>query len=87
MASYLNTVPNLARVGMETGPLAVWLWSELRDRRLRIVCMDARHATLLKVRPNKTGRNDAAGLAQIVRAGWLKQVSIKSRAGYAVLTA
>jgi hypothetical protein len=41
----------------------------------------------LKVRPNKTDRNDAAGLAQIVRAGWLKQVSIKSRAGYAVLAA
>jgi transposase len=36
----------------------------------------------LKVRPNKTDRNDAAGLAQIVRTGWFKQVSIKSRAGY-----
>jgi hypothetical protein len=47
MASYLNTVPNLVRVGMETGPLAVWLWNELRDRSLPIVCMDARHATLL----------------------------------------
>lgn len=83
MASYLNTVPNLVRVGMETGPLAVWLWNELRDRSLPIVCMDARHASAaLKMRPNKTDRNDAAGLAQIVRTGWFKQVSIKSRAGY-----
>ena len=45
--------------------------------------MDARHASAaLKVRPNKTDRNDAAGLAQIVRTGWFKQVSIKSHAGF-----
>lgn len=68
---------------LKTGPLAVWLWNELRDKGVPIVCMDARHANAaLKVRPNKTDRNDAAGLAQIVRTGWFKQVWIKSRAGY-----
>ena len=78
-----KTVPDLVRVGMETGPLAVWLWNELRDKGLPIVCMDARHANAaLKVRPNKTDRNDAVGLAQIVRTGWFKQVTIKSRSGY-----
>jgi transposase len=75
--------PSLDRVGMETGPMAVWLWNELNDRGLPIICIDARHANAaLKVRPNKTDRNDAAGLAQIIRIGWFKQVRIKSRVSY-----
>ena len=36
---------SLEKVGMETGPLAVWLWNELRARGLPIVCLDARHAS------------------------------------------
>ena len=63
--------------------MAVWLWNELHDRGLPIVCIDARHAhAALKMRPNKTDRNDAAGLAQIVRTGWFKQV--RSSAGTAM---
>src|ERR671913_155063 len=73
---------SLERAGMETGPLAVWLWNELHDRGLPILCIDARHANAaLKMRPNKTDRNDAAGLAQIVRAGWFKQVRIGASLG------
>src|SRR5690349_24918096 len=65
--------------------MAVWLWNELHDRGLPIICIDARHANAaLKVRPNKTDRNDAAGLAQVVRTGWFKQVRIKGRASYEV---
>ena len=76
---------DLARVGLETGPLAVWLWNELLARALPVICLDARHAhAALKVRPNKTDRNDAAGLAQMVRTGWFKQVQIKTRASYEV---
>ena len=38
IASWLtNTVADLVRVGMETGPLAVWLWNELHDKGLQIV--------------------------------------------------
>ena len=77
--------PDLRRVGLETGPLAVWLWNELRDRLLPVVCLDARHANAaLKVRPVKTDRNDAAGLAQIVRTGWYKEIRIKTRASYEI---
>lgn len=36
------------------------------------------------MRPLKTDRNDAAGLAQIMRTGWFKQVRIKSRESYQV---
>jgi hypothetical protein len=32
------------RVGMETGPLAVWLWNALTMRQVPIICLDARHA-------------------------------------------
>ena len=56
--------PDLLRVGLETGPLAVWLWNELASRRLPVLCIDARHANAaLKMRPVKTDRNDAVGLA------------------------
>lgn len=72
--------PALVRAGMETGPLAVWLWNELNRRTVPVVCMDARHANAaLSIMPNKTDRTDALGLAQIVRTGWFKQVHIKSK--------
>ena len=77
--------PGLVRVGMETGPLAIWLWNELHERGVPIICLDARHAhAALKMRPNKTDRNDAAGLAQIVRTGWFKQIRIKGRDSYEI---
>ena len=39
----------------------------------------ARHAkAALSVQLNKTGANDAYGLAQIVRTGWYKEVAVKS---------
>lgn len=86
IADYLATnAPDLERLGLETGPLAVWLWNELAARRLPVICIDARHANAaLKMRPVKTDRNDAAGLAQIIRIGWFKQVRIKSRDCYQV---
>jgi transposase len=81
----------LERVGMETGPPAVWLWNALTARQVPIVCLDARHANgVLKMMPNKTDRHDACGLAQIVRTGWFKAVQVKSHNAYvnrALLTA
>ena len=73
----------LERVGMETGPQAVWLWNALTARQVPIVCIDARHANgVLKMMPNKTDRHDARGLAQIIRTGWFKPVQIKSHDAY-----
>jgi transposase len=86
IASWLaEKAANLTTLGMETGPLAVWLWNELTARGLPIVCLDARHANAaLSMMPNKTDRHDAAGLAQIVRTGWYKEVRIKSHGAYVV---
>ena len=33
----------------------------------------------MKTMPNKTDRNDARALAQIMRTGWYRQVHVKSR--------
>jgi len=82
---------DLERVGMETGPLAVWLWNGLTERKVPIVCIDACHANgVLKMMPNKTDKHDARGLAQIIRTGWFNAVQIKSHNAYvnrAMLTA
>src|SRR5258708_2674679 len=57
-----------AKVGLETGPTSTWLWHELRSAEVPVVCIDARHAqAALSMRLNKTDRNDAAGLAQLMR--------------------
>ena len=81
----------LERVGMETGPLAVWLWNALKERQVPVVCLDARHASgVLKMMPNQTDRHDARGLAQIVRTGWFKAARIESHDAHvnrAMLTA
>jgi transposase len=45
-----------------------------------MVCLDARQAQrALDMRANKTDANDADGLAHLVRAGWYKEVRVKSR--------
>lgn len=70
--------PRAAKVGLETGPLSTWLWHGLRDAGVAVVCLDARHAQgALSMRINKTDRNDAAGLAQLVRMGWYREVQVK----------
>ena len=75
----------LTRAGLETGPLSVWLWNGLMARGVPIVCMDARHANAaLRMMPAKTDRNDAVGLAQIVRTGWCKSVHVKSASSHEV---
>jgi transposase len=71
--------PAAVRVGLESGPLSSWHWHELRKLGLPVVCLDARHAkAALALQLNKTDRNDARGLAQIVRTGWYREVAVKS---------
>jgi transposase len=80
MAEVVRTKAPLAvKVAMETGPLAVWHWHELKAIGVPIVCIYARHAkAALSMQINKTDANDAFGLAQIVRTGWYRSVDMKS---------
>jgi transposase len=68
-----------ARLLFETGGLTPWLWHELSGLGLRVHCIDAHRAKAqLALRPNKTDRNDARGLAEIARMGWYVNIRVKS---------
>ena len=70
----------LERVGLEACSLAAWLYDGLRAAGLAAVCLETRQANAaMKTMANKTDRNDARALAQIMRTGWYRQVHVKSR--------
>ncbi len=69
----------VARIGLESGSLSTWHWHALRAMGLPVICIDARHAkTALSMQVNKTDRNDARGIAQLMRMGWYREVGVKS---------
>lgn len=69
----------LKRVGLEAGPTSSWLYSELRKSGYPAICLECRHVKAgLSAMRNKTDRNDARGIAQLVRLGWFRQVYVKS---------
>ena len=71
--------PGAKRIGLETGPTATWLWTELHALGLPVICIDARHAkAALSMQINKSDRNDALGLARIMQCGWYREVRVKS---------
>ena len=70
----------LERIGLEACSLTAWLHDELRTAGLPAICIETRQANAtMKTMPNKTDRNDARALAQIMRTGWYRQVHVKSR--------
>ena len=70
--------PHAVRIGLESGQLSTWLFHELKGAGLPVICVDARHAkAALSLKVNKTDANDALGLAQIMRVGWYREVSVK----------
>ena len=70
----------LERIGLEACSLTAWLHDGLRAAGLPAICIETRQANAaMKTMPNKTDRNDARALAQIMRTGWFRQVHVKSR--------
>lgn len=68
----------LKRVGLEVGPTSSWLFSELRAAGYPALCLECRHVKAgLSAMRNKTDRNDARGIAQLVRLGWFRLVHVK----------
>jgi transposase len=67
------------RIGLEAGNLSAWLCHNLLANGGPVVCMETRHAkAALQAQTMKTDRNDARGLAHIMRTGWFRAVHIKS---------
>jgi transposase len=70
----------LERIGLEACSLTAWLHEGLTQAGLSAICIETRQANaVMKTMPNKTDRNDARALAQIMRTGWFREVHVKSR--------
>ncbi len=67
------------RVGLEAGPLSQWLFSGLAEAGLPVICIETRHAkAVLKAQTNKNDRNDARGIAQMMRVNLYRPVHVKT---------
>jgi transposase len=67
------------RIGLEAGPLSQWLFSALAEADLPVICVETRHMrAVLKAQINKTDRNDARGIAQMMRVGLYRPVHVKT---------
>jgi transposase len=67
------------RIGLEAGPLSQWLFSAVAEAGLPVICVETRHMrAVLKAQINKTDRNDARGMAQMMRAGLYRPVHVKT---------
>jgi transposase len=74
-----NTLYRFKRVGLEAGPLSQWLYSSLVEAGLPAICVETRHMqAVLRAQINKTDRNDARGIAQMMRAGLYRPVHVKT---------
>lgn len=83
IAALLSTIgEDYVRVGIEAGPLSQWLVNGLTETGLPVVCVATRHMkALLKAQQiNKSDRNDARGIAQMMRVGLSKPVHVKTLA-------
>lgn len=69
----------IERIGLEAGPLSQWLFSGLADAGLPAVCIETRHTkAFLKAQVNKSDRNDARGIAQMMRVNLFRPVHVKT---------
>jgi transposase len=82
---------SVERIGLEAGPLSQWLYAGMREAGLAVELLETRHVhDAFKAMPVKSDRNDARGIAQLMRLGWFRPVHCKSMAAQetrAMLTA
>lgn len=69
----------ITTVGLEAGMLTQYLTYGLQFAGYNVHCMESRQVkAALSAMRNKTDKNDARGIAQILRSGWYSRVHIKS---------
>jgi transposase len=67
------------RIGLEAGPLSQWLHAGLTAAGFEVVLLETRHVkAALGAMTMKTDRNDARGMAQLLRMGWFRPVHAKT---------
>src|SRR5688500_3470630 len=77
--------PELKIVGFEAGTLTQYLTYGLQAAGFEVICLEARQVSAaLAAMRNKTDRNDARGIAQILRTGWYSRVHVKSMLSHRV---
>lgn len=75
----------LERIGLEAGPLSQWLYAAMRQAGLAVELLETRHVRdAFKAMTVKSDRNDARGIAQLMRLGWFRPVHCKSVAAQEV---
>lgn len=89
IAEILSDVGQLERSVIETGRMSSAICLGLRQRGVNVVCIDAwqAHQSLKAMKANKTDPHDAAGLAQLARTGFYKEVHVKSAPSQGVRSA
>jgi transposase len=79
LAVLRNATYRFKRIGLEAGPLSQWLFSAFAEADLPVICVETRHMrAVLKAQINKTDRNDARGIAQMMRVGLYRPVHVKT---------
>jgi transposase len=80
LISWLSSLGyELDRIGLEAGPLSQWLYAALREAGLTVELLETRHVRkAFEAMPVKSDRNDARGIAQLMRLGWFRPVHCKS---------
>src|ERR1700734_2018428 len=82
---------SVVRIGLEAGPLSQWLYAAMKEEGLAVELLETRHVhDAFRAMPVKSDRNDARGIAQLMRLGWFRPVHCKSMAAQevrAILTA
>ena len=69
----------LSRIGLEAGPLSQWLYAAMKQVGLVVELLETRHVRkAFEAMPVKSDRNDARGIAQLMRLGWFRPVHCKS---------
>lgn len=73
-------IGSIERVGLEAQAFSPWLAVELLRLGLPTIVVETIHMQkALSAQRNKTDRNDARGIAQMMRMGWFRAVHVKSQ--------
>ena len=79
VAFFVELGVDVTRIGLEAGPLSQWLHDGLAEAGLPVVCAETRQLkAVLSTTVNKSDRNDARGIAQMVRVNLIRPVHVKT---------